>query len=142
MNFTFALKLAIFAPGAKECGPIFLLRLYLPSYLSTDPFITYNYIFHALCKSTDLGWLHWYNSLPINCMWPIDLLHHLQEPYIEFSEDKRVASKITSNYCFLDIHILLQLEIIKDTIITSSSTELLLLSMIKWAFKGPNSSCI
>ena len=29
MNFNFALKLTVFAPGAEECGPFFLPRPYL-----------------------------------------------------------------------------------------------------------------
>ena len=51
---------------------------------------------HIPCRSTDLGW---YNSSPINCMWLIDLLRHLQRPFLFFCFKNHTGLKY-----FLRVH--------------------------------------
>ena len=53
-------------------------------------------LMHIPCSSTDLGW---YNSSPINCMWLIDLLRHLQRPFLFFCFKNHTGLKY-----FLRVH--------------------------------------
>ena len=97
--FTFTKRNLLQLPMGLNCPEMhyFLFNLSPKNHLrSTVFFFIKLLLMHIPCSSTDLGW---YNSSPINCMWLIDLLRHLQRPFLFFCFKNHTGLKY-----FLRVH--------------------------------------